>query len=151
MSIQDVSVGHRYRRIRTSGGADRSQSDPQTYAVIGAAMEVHKELRCGFLERVYQEAMEVELGERRIPFAANVEVPIRYKSQALSCSYRADLVCFPLDSPVLVELKAREWLGDRERAQVIHYLRATGIQRALLINFGTFELDCERYVCGWKR
>ena len=127
------------------------QRDPQTYAVIGAAMAVHKELGCGFLERVYQEAMVLELRDRGIAFGCEVEVNVHYRGRLLTCSYRADLICFPDDNPVLVELKACERLTQAHRAQVIHYMKATQIQRALLMNFGGSALQFERMVLGWDR
>ena len=125
------------------------QRDPQTYAVIGAAMAVHKELGGGFLERVYQEALMLELCDRGIAFGREVEVNVQYKGRLLTCGYRADLICFPDDMPVLVELKACERLIQAHRAQVIHYMKATQIQRALLINFGGSSLQFERLVLGW--
>jgi len=77
--------------------------DDQTYQIIGAAIEVHKELGCGFLEPVYQEALELELTDRKIPFWAQLEMPVFYKGRQLRASYRADIPCY--DS-VVVELKA---------------------------------------------
>jgi GxxExxY protein len=127
------------------------QRDPQTYAVIGAAMAVHKELGGGFLERVYQEALVLELGDRGIPYGCEVEVNVHYKGRALTCSYRADLICFADDNPVLIELKACERLTHAHRAQVIHYMKATRIPRALLMNFGGPVLQFERMVLGWDR
>ena len=76
--------------------ADLQKTDrvPETYSIIGAAMEVHRQLGRGFLEAVYQEAMAVELTARQIPFRREVSLPIFYKGQRLACSYRADFVCF---------------------------------------------------------
>jgi GxxExxY protein len=76
--------------------------DSQTYQIIGAALEVHNELECGFLEPVYQEALELEFGDRRIPFRPQVETPVFYKGRKLKAPYRADFVCY--DS-IIVELK----------------------------------------------
>lgn len=67
---------------------------PQTYAIIGAAMEVHRELGCRFLEAVYQEALAIELDERLILFRTEVALPVTYKHETLSCAYRADFICY---------------------------------------------------------
>jgi GxxExxY protein len=117
--------------------------DPQTYAIIGAAMEIHQQLGCGFLEAVYHQAMMLELTARAIPYQREVPLVIQYKGQPLPCGYRADFVCY---DDVLVELKAIKQLTSVERAQVIHYLRATGLKRALLLNFGSQSLEYERIV-----
>ena len=80
-----------------------TENDPRTYAIIGAAMEGHKQLGCGFLEPVYQEALTVEFSRQNIPFKREVRLPIHYKGQLLAPIYCADFICF--DS-VIVELKA---------------------------------------------
>jgi GxxExxY protein len=121
----------------------KEQPDPRTYAIIGAAMEVHPELGCGFLEAVYQEALAMELTNRKVPFRSEVELPIAYKANRLSTSYRADFVCF--DS-VIVELKALAALTGVEEAQVLDYLKATGLKIGLLLNFGTETLQYRRFV-----
>ena len=95
--------------------------DDQTYQIIGAAFEVHRELGCGFLESVYQEALELELNGRKIPFRAQAEMPVFYKGRKLTSSFRADVLCY--DS-VIVELKALGKLGDVETAQILNYLKA---------------------------
>jgi len=118
-------------------------SDPQTYAIIGAAMEVHRELGHGFLEAVYQEALAVELTVCQIPFQREAPLEVKYKSQPLTCAYKADFICF---GEILVELKAIERLGNPEKAQVINYLNATKFSRALLINFGAPSLEYQRMV-----
>ncbi len=117
--------------------------DPQSYAVIGAAMAVHRELGPGFLEPVYQEALAVEMGGVGVPFEREVALPIKYKGQSLRCSYRADFICY---GTLLVELKALDKLTSFEHAQVINYLKATGLHRALLLNFGSRSLQYERFV-----
>jgi GxxExxY protein len=119
------------------------ENDPRTYAVIGAALEVHRHLGCGFLEAVYQEAMEFELAARGIPFQAQVDIPIRYKGLVLKTFYRADFVCF---DAVVVELKALTQIGSVEEAQVINYLKATGFEIGLLLNFGRTSLQSKRYI-----
>ena len=106
-------------------------------------MDVHRELGHGFLEIVYQTAMALEFTERAIPFQAEVPLPIRYKGRLLTCSYRADLICF---ENVLVETKAISQLTNADRTQVINALKATGLTRGLLINFGAPRLQYERLV-----
>jgi len=119
-----------------------SQRDPETYAIIGAAMEVHKQLGYGFLEAVYQEALAVEMSLRQIPFEREVSLPVFYKTQKLKTSYRADFVCF---DRVVVELKALSRLSGSEEAQIINYLKATGYATGLLLNFGAKSLEYKRF------
>jgi GxxExxY protein len=121
--------------------------DPQTYAIIGAAMEVHRQLGHGFLEAVYQEALALELTARQIPFQREVALDVQYKGTTLNCTYKADFICY---GEVIVELKALARLTTIEDAQVINYLKATGLQRALLINFGAPSLEHKRLVFGYK-
>ena len=118
--------------------------DPQTYAILGAAIEVHKVLGRGFLEKVYQEALAREFVARGIPFDQECEIPILYKGVELTCRYRADFICY---ESVVVELKALTELSGTEKAQVLNYLKATGHQRGMLLNFGTERLQYER--CVW--
>ncbi len=126
-----------------SATAERDRGDPQTYAIIGAAMEVHRRLGYGFLGAVYQEALQVEFVEQGVSFQREVEIPIVYRERPLACTYRADFVCF---GEVIVELKALRNVMDVERAQVINYLKATGMERALLLNFGSASLEHYRLV-----
>ena len=115
--------------------------DPRTFAIIGAAMEVHRTLGCGFLESAYQEAMAIELAERKIPFWREVELPILYKNCRLNTSYRADFIRY---ETVIVELKALSALSGVEKAQVLNYLKASRLETGLLLNFGQKSLQYER-------
>ena len=116
----------------------------EVYAIIGAAIDVHKDLGNGFLEAVYQEAMERELTTRGIPFEPQKSLRIRYKGDWLNKEYFADLVYF---GSVIVELKVIKALTNREEAQLLHYLKATGFRVGILINFGDDgRLDWKRMV-----
>jgi GxxExxY protein len=134
-------------RVYTSNLRQDMNTDPQTYAIIGAAMEVHRELGHGFLEAVYQEALALELTARGIPFQREVPLQVKYKGQLLVCTYRADFICF---GEILVELKAIEKLGDADKSQVINYLNAAQLARALLFNFGSPSLEYERLVLNYQ-
>ena len=119
------------------------QRDPETFAIIGAAMEVHRELGKGFFELVYQTALALEFQEHGIPFKAEVSLPVRYKNKLLTCAYRADFVCF---ESVIVETKAISTLTGADEAQLINELKATGLKRGLLLNFGSTSLEYKRLV-----
>lgn len=121
----------------------RSEKDPQTHAIIGAAMEVHRELGPGFVEQIFQDALEIEFQLRGIPFKREQALPVYYKGKLLRSSGRVDFVCY---EDVLVELKALDQLTSRETQQVLNYLTATKFKRCLLINFGAPRLEFKRYV-----
>ena len=106
----------------------------EVYALIGAAMEVYNKLGPGFLEAVYQEAYEIELLNRNLPVASQQELLIKYKGHILKKTYLADFVAFGM---IIVEIKAMDKLTSREESQLINYLKATGMQLGLLINFGS--------------
>ena len=115
---------------------------PQTYAIIGAAMEVHRQLGSGFLESVDQESLALEFAARGILFQREVELPVLYKGRPLTCSFEADFVAF---GAVIVELKALCESTPREHAQVINDPKATRLSRAPLINFGASRLEYKRF------
>jgi len=122
---------------------DAVSADEQTYAIIGAAMAVHGELGHGFLEAVYCDALHREFIERDIPCEREASLSILYRGKPLSVSYRADFLCF---SNIIVELKALQRLSENETAQVINYMKASGLNKALLVNFGAPSLAYKRLV-----
>ncbi|HRJ72726.1 MAG TPA: GxxExxY protein [Terrimicrobiaceae bacterium] len=124
------------------------ERDPQTFEIIGAAMEVHRELGHGFLEAVYRAALAIEFAERGIPYRAEVELPVQYKGKRLSCGYRADFICH---ENILVEAKAISALSTADSAQLLNYLKATQHQRGLILNFGGISLEQKRLVFGLGR
>jgi len=107
--------------------------ETESYAIRGAVFEVYREMGCGFLEAVYQECLEKELSQRGIPFVAQHELQLRYKGEPLKQTYKPDLICF--DS-IVVELKALSAITGEHKAQVLNYLKATGMKLGLLVNFG---------------
>ena len=115
----------------------------ECYDIIGSCMEVHKELGCGFLEAVYQEALELELIDRKIPFDRECQLDILYKGRELAKKYFADFICF---DEVIVELKAVSDLNDVHYSQILNYLKATDKQVGLLINFGSRSLQYKRVI-----
>ncbi|MCK6538464.1 MAG: GxxExxY protein [Anaerolineales bacterium] len=111
-------------------------------AVVGAAMEVHKILGPGFLESVYQAALEKELTLRGIPYQRQVELPVSYKGEVIGV-YKADLA---VDNKIIIEIKGVSKLNASHTAQALHYLAATGLELAILINFGAGSLEYHRVV-----
>jgi len=105
----------------------------ECYQIQGAVFEVYREMGCGFLEAVYQECLEKELARRRIPFVAQQELKLIYKGEPLRQIYKPDLICF--DS-IIIELKALSSTTGEHKAQVLNYLKATGMRLGLLVNFG---------------
>ena len=115
----------------------------ETYNIVGAAMEVHRTLGAGFLESVYQEALELELKARRIPYVEQSEIVITYKNQLLSKAFIADLYCY---DAIIVELKAVSAISPVHEAQLINYLKATKCKLVVLINFGLDSLEYKRFL-----
>ena len=116
----------------------------EVYAIIGAAIDVHKELGSGFLESVYESALKLELSSRKIPFQSQVRLPIYYKDQLLDKEFVADCIAY---DKIILELKCIGHLSVVEEAQIINYLKATGLQLGLLINFGSSsKLEWKRFV-----
>ena len=122
---------------------ESQQRDPETYAIIGACMAVHTELGHGFSEPVYQDAVEIELQFRKIPHERELPLEIFYRGVKLKSFYKPDFICF---GSVIAELKALSALDSAHDAQVINYLKATGHERGLLINFGTPKLQFKRLI-----
>jgi GxxExxY protein len=120
-------------------GAENAKREPEkhlddlAHAVIGAAIEVHRLLGPGYLEKVYQKALEIELGLRGIPFVPQHPVNLIYKGRDVGEGFLDLLV----DDALVVELKAVDALAPIHKAQVISYLKATGLHLGLLINFNT--------------
>jgi GxxExxY protein len=116
----------------------------EVYAIIGAAMEVYNQLSPGFLENVYQEAMELESDERKIPNKPRQEIFVKYKGKTLKKFYLADLIGY---GKIIVELKAVDHLSLRDEGQLLNYMKATGFQVGVLINFGSFpSLEWKRLI-----
>ena len=116
----------------------------ESYKVVGAAFKVYNNLGPGFLEAVYQEALEIEFQRQGIPFTREKELKIHYNGIELKQTYKADFICY---DKIIVELKAVNTLEDIHRTQVFNYLHATGYKLGLLLNFGcSNELEMERVV-----
>ena len=106
-------------------------------------MTVHSILGCGFLEPVYQEALELEFKQQAIPYNREVSININYRETLLEKSYRADFVCF---DKIIVELKAVSELTAIHEAQLMNYLKASKHRIGLLINFGDTTLRHKRFI-----
>ena len=112
-----------------------------TYKIIGAAMEVYNELGSGFLESVYQEAFEIELQKQNIPYQKEVLLNIIYKDITLKKHFYADFICY---GKIVIELKALSKIAPEHYAQILNYLKATGLHVGLLLNFGEKTLNYKR-------
>jgi GxxExxY protein len=114
----------------------------EVFKIVGAAMEVSNQLGCGFLEAVYQEALGIELDERRVPHEQQKRIVISYKGRVLNREYIADFFCY---ERIIVEIKAIKRITGLEEAQILNYVKATNIPLGLIINFGTPQLEWKRY------
>jgi len=114
----------------------------EAYEIIGAAMEVHNTLGQGFLESVYQEALEIEMRKRNIPFTSQSKIQILYKDVPMEHYFVADFVCY---DKIIVELKSVSTILPEHEAQIINYLRATGFKLGILLNFNEESLFFKRY------
>ena len=118
--------------------------EEETYKLLGACFEVYKDKGCGFLEAVYQECLEIELGFQQLPFLPQSELQLTYKGKILKQRYVPDFLCF---DKIILEIKAVSKLADEHRAQVHNYLKATGYKVGMLVNFGHYpKVEHERIV-----
>ena len=118
----------------------------ESYVIMGACFEVYKDKGCGFVEPVYQECLAIEFQHRNVPFIEQQELDLSYRSQRLAHVYKPDFVCF---GKIIVEIKAVQSLASEHRAQVMNYLKATGFDLALLVNFGHYpRVQYERIVAS---
>lgn len=108
--------------------------EQESYAIRGAVFEVYREMGCGFLESVYQECLERELGLRGIPFTSQPLLQINYKGAPLQQTYRPDLICY---QSIIIELKALKEISGEHKAQLLNYLKATGMKLGFIVNFGS--------------
>jgi GxxExxY protein len=107
----------------------------ECYVIQGAVFDVYREMGCGFLEAVYQECLEKEFRIRQVPFEAQKELVLMYKNEKLVQTYKPDFICY---EKIIVELKAVKEIASEHKAQLINYLKATGLELGLLINFGSY-------------
>jgi GxxExxY protein len=115
----------------------------EVFAIVGAAMEVHNVLGCGFLEPVYQEALEIELSKREVPYTPQKQLPIYYKGHRLKRAYVPDYMAF---EKIVIEIKAISNISSLEESQLLNYLKASNLKVGLLINFGANSLQWKRMV-----
>jgi GxxExxY protein len=119
----------------------------ETQKIIGAAFDVHKTLGNGFLESVYQEVLAIEFNNRDIPYESEKEIIIYYNGIKLNKTFKCDFICH---DKINIELKAVNKLMDEHYSQLLNYLKATGLQIGLLINFGAASLEFKRVINNFK-
>ena len=116
----------------------------EAYSIQGACFEVYKTLGNGFLEAVYQEALAIEFGSKHIPFREQQSLTLFYKGTALKQTYKPDFVCF---DKIIVELKAVSELAPEHEAQLLNYLKTSGMRLGLLVNFGHYpKMEIKRLI-----
>lgn len=120
----------------------------EVFRIIGAAIEVSKELSSGYLEAVYQEALEIEFIDNKIPFESQKRLEIHYKNRILEKEYIADFVCY---GKIIVEIKAIKSITSIEEAQLLNYLKITGLPLGLIINFGGNKMEWKRFANTEKK
>ena len=119
----------------------------ESYKIIGTAMEVHRVLGCGFIEPVYQEALEKEFVLNNIPYEREKELTIDYKGSLLTKTFRADFICY---DKIILELKAVSQFTEEHYAQIYSYLKASNMKLGILINFGKTNLEYFRIPASKK-
>ena len=124
-------------------GENRILFKDEVYEIINCALDVSNILGNGFLEAVYQEALEIEFNKRNLPFQSQKKLEIKYKDKILKKEYIADFVCY---EKIIVELKAINKISSIEESQILNYLKATNLKLGLIINFGNSKLEWKRYI-----
>jgi GxxExxY protein len=135
MSRRTDHENHEPHENKDFRGSLRIFFKDECYAIQGAIFEVYREMGCGFLESVYQECLEKELATRGIPFRAQSDLQLAYKGFPLKQTYKPDLICY---DQIIVELKAVKELAAEHEAQILNYLKSTGMRLGLLVNFGSY-------------
>ena len=120
----------------------------EAYKIVGAMMSVHNELGCGFLEAIYQEALEMEFQLQGIPYEREKELEVRYKGNVIGKKYKADFICYNI---IIVELKAVDKILPEFKAQTLNYMKMSNSKLGILANFGQTSLEIQRLVRiqGW--
>lgn len=118
--------------------------EDEVFRIRGAVFEVYKEMGPGFLEAVYQECLEREFALAQVPFAAHCALNLTYKGQSLTQIYKPDIICF---GKIIIELKAMPAIAPEHKAQILNYLKTTGLRLGLIVNFGApVKVQIERMV-----
>ncbi len=127
----------------TTNKNDKLLFKEESYKIQGAIFEVYREMGCGFLEAVYQECLELELSRRKIPFQSKVSIKLSYKGEQLTQTYQPDFICY---NKIIIEIKAVKEIAPEHKAQLMNYLKSTGLDLGLLANFGSYpRVEIERF------